>query len=53
MPLSLNKLTALAVGKTNKPGYYGNGGGLWLPIAKSGSKRSPVVSRLVRGGAAS
>ena len=38
MPLNLNKLSALAVTKTSKPGYYGDGGGLWLQIAKSGSK---------------
>ena len=38
MPLNLNKLSALAVNKTNKPGYYGDGGGLWLQVAKSGSK---------------
>jgi integrase len=38
MPLNLNKLTALAVAKTSKPGYYGDGGGLWLQVAPSGSK---------------
>jgi hypothetical protein len=38
MPLNLNKLAALAVGKTSKPGYYGDGGGLWLQVARSGSK---------------
>lgn len=38
MPLNLNKLTALAVAKTSKPGYYGDGGGLWLQVARSGSK---------------
>jgi hypothetical protein len=27
MPLNLNKLSALAVIKTSKPGYYGDGGG--------------------------
>ena len=26
MPINLNKLSALAVTKTNKPGYYGDGG---------------------------
>jgi integrase len=26
------------VTKTSKPGYYGDGGGLWLQVAKSGSK---------------
>ena len=38
MPLNLNKLSALAVSKLRKPGYYGDGGGLWLQVAKSGSK---------------
>lgn len=38
MALNLNKLTALAVAKTSKPGYYGDGGGLWLQVGKSGSK---------------
>jgi hypothetical protein len=38
MPLNLNKLTALAVSRTSKPGYYGDGGGLWLQVASSGSK---------------
>jgi hypothetical protein len=38
MALSMNKLSALAVAKTRKPGYYGDGGGLWLQVAQSGSK---------------
>jgi len=38
MPLNLNKLSALAVTKLSKPGYYGDGGGLWLQVAKSDSK---------------
>ncbi|MFC5460725.1 Arm DNA-binding domain-containing protein [Massilia niabensis] len=38
MPLNLNKLSALGVTKTSKPGFYGDGGGLWLQVAKSGSK---------------
>lgn len=38
MPLNLNKLTALAVTKTSKPGYYSDGGGLWLQVARSCSK---------------
>jgi integrase len=29
------KLTALAVKKTTTPGYYGDGGGLWLVITKT------------------
>lgn len=38
MALNLNKLTALAVAKTIKPGCYGDGGGLWLQVADGGSK---------------
>jgi hypothetical protein len=37
MSLNLNKLTAFAVTRTSKPGYYGDGG-LWLQVARSGSK---------------
>jgi hypothetical protein len=33
-----DKLTALTVNKTTKPGYYGDGAGLWLQVSKSGSK---------------
>jgi len=36
--LSVNKLSALGVSKATKPGYYGDGGGLWLQISKSGTK---------------
>jgi integrase len=38
MPLNLNKLSALALSRTSRPGYYGDGGGLWLQVAISGSK---------------
>lgn len=34
----LNKLSAVAVQKTKEPGYYGDGGGLWLQISKLGGK---------------
>ena len=33
-----DKLTAVTVNKTTKPGYYGDGAGLWLQVSKSGSK---------------
>ncbi len=33
-----DKLTALAVSKATKPGYYGDGAGLWLQVSPSGSK---------------
>ncbi|MBC7686156.1 MAG: integrase arm-type DNA-binding domain-containing protein [Bdellovibrionales bacterium] len=38
MALSVNKLSALGIGKAGKPGYYGDGGGLWLQVSRSGSK---------------
>lgn len=34
----LNKLSAMAVQKAKTPGYYGDGGGLWLQISKLGGK---------------
>ena len=34
----LNKLSAITVQKAKKPGYYGDGGGLWLQISKLGGK---------------
>lgn len=33
-----DKLTALTVSKATKPGYYGDGAGLWLQVSPSGSK---------------
>ncbi|MBB5189600.1 integrase [Silvimonas terrae] len=38
MARTLHKLTALAVSRKVEPGYYGDGGGLWLQVSKSGSK---------------
>ena len=38
MARGINKLTALAVQKNQKPGYHGDGGGLWLKVTKTGSK---------------
>lgn len=38
MAKGIDKLTALAVKKTSSPGYYGDGGGLWLQISKTGTK---------------
>ena len=32
------RLTALGVSKLTKPGYYGDGGGLWLQVSATGSK---------------
>jgi hypothetical protein len=34
----INKLSAVAVQKAKEPGYYGDGGGLWLQISKLGGK---------------
>jgi integrase len=38
MARTVQKLTALAVAKTRKPGYYSDGGGLYLQVSKSGTK---------------
>ena len=38
MALNINKLSPLGVRKETKPGYYGDGGGLWLQVSKSGTK---------------
>jgi integrase len=38
MVRSINRLNALQVSKQTKPGYHGDGGGLWLQVSQSGSK---------------
>jgi hypothetical protein len=38
MGRQLQKLSALAVAKATARGYYGDGGGLWLQVARGGSK---------------
>lgn len=38
MGRQLNKLSALGIGKIDRPGNYGDGGGLWLQVSPSGSK---------------
>ncbi|MCZ6564528.1 MAG: Arm DNA-binding domain-containing protein, partial [Gammaproteobacteria bacterium] len=38
MPKTVNRLTALKVQKLKKPGWYADGGGLYLQISPSGSK---------------
>lgn len=51
MAKGIEKLTALGVKKTNVPGYYGDGGGLWLQVSASGTKswvfrfKSPVLAK--------
>lgn len=34
----MGKLNSIAITKAKEPGYYGDGAGLWLQIAKGGSK---------------
>ncbi|MFV7433501.1 tyrosine-type recombinase/integrase [Pseudomonas shirazica] len=48
MARGINKLSALAVQKAKEPGYYGDGGGLWLQISKLGGKS--WVFRYTRNG---
>ncbi|SHH10799.1 site-specific integrase [Massilia sp. CF038] len=38
MASRINKLSAILVGRLDKPGYHGDGGGLWLQVSRSGSK---------------
>ena len=38
MGRQLHKLSALAVTKATERGYFGDGGGLWLQVARGGSK---------------
>jgi len=38
MPKVLNKLTAVKVTKTTQPGFYADGGNLYIQISKSGCK---------------
>lgn len=38
MPLELNKLTSKRIDKLATPGWYGDGGNLWLVITKTGVK---------------
>src|SRR5471032_704672 len=38
MARQIEKLSALGVNKTSKPGYFGDGAGLWLQVSPSGSK---------------
>lgn len=38
MSRKINKLSAIEVSKKNKPGRYGDGGGLWLQVSKFGTK---------------
>ncbi|WP_160320183.1 Arm DNA-binding domain-containing protein, partial [Pseudomonas putida] len=48
MARGINKLSAFAVQKAKDPGYYGDGGGLWLQVSKLGGKS--WVFRYTRNG---
>ena len=39
MVQKIQRLTALAVSRTSKPGFYADGGGLYLRIGRNGAKR--------------
>lgn len=45
---SLHKLSATTVAKEKRPGYYGDGGGLWLQVSPAGTKS--WVFRFTRNG---
>lgn len=38
MSSRINKLSAILVKRLDKPGYHGDGGGLWLQVSPTGSK---------------
>lgn len=38
MSYTINKLSAIKVRAVTRPGLYGDGGGLWLQVSRSGSK---------------
>jgi hypothetical protein len=38
MASRINKLSAMLVNRVDKPGYYGDGGGLWLQVSATSSK---------------
>jgi hypothetical protein len=38
MSRSVNKLSVVLINKLSSPGYYGDGGGLWLRVSKDVSK---------------
>lgn len=52
MATGIKKLAALKVTQETRPGYYGDGGGLWLQISKTASKswvfrfKSPVTGKV-------
>ena len=47
---SIFKLSATGVAKVKEPGYYGDGGGLWLQVSRTGTKS--WVFRYARAGKA-
>lgn len=48
MARTLNKLNVKQIAAITDPGWYGDGGGLWLRITKDGSRRWVLVS--IKGG---
>lgn len=48
MARTLNKLNVKQIAAITEPGWYGDGGGLWLRITKDGSRRWVLVS--IKGG---
>lgn len=48
MGRTVEKLTALAVNRAKEPGYYGDGGGLYLQVSKTSTKS--WIFRYVRAG---
>lgn len=48
MGRTVEKLTALGVNRAKEPGYYGDGGGLYLQVSKTGTKS--WIFRYVRSG---
>ena len=48
MGRTVEKLTALAVNRAKEPGYYGDGGGLYLQVSRTGTKS--WIFRYVRAG---
>lgn len=38
MPRLIEKLTPLGVSRASRPGYYGDGAGLWLQVSSAGTK---------------
>ena len=44
-----NQLTARKIAAVTKPGYYGDGGGLYLQVSKYGGTKSWIFSFMLDG----